>query len=172
MNDIIEELGSRLQAIPDIVTRNAIAYATLGPRGRELVEIINQATLKGETLKEALQGIANSGDIISQSQIDNLQKVKTQFDDFARDVKGQWLGIKEFIANNTLEYFHIQDVLPKGNLQDQALQAKAIAELRQKTTAVTPGTYAFLGNDADRAKLEEHIKSVFLMLAREGHSEY
>lgn len=161
INDILEDLGARLQSIPDVATRNAYAFAALGPRGRELVEIFNQASLQGKTLKQALDDIARSGDIIPQSQIDNLQKVKNQFDEFGRSVHAQWLTIKEDIASVFLQLTHIQDVLPKGNLQGQA-QQQAIAELRSNRTPLNTSLSLFIGTPQENAALLERANIIKL----------
>lgn len=100
VNDIVGDFGDKLSKIPDAETRAALEMAALGTRGRVLAQVMEEAAREGLSLRDALSSIDKSGNVIPDSQLDNLMKAKRHWDDLMRSIRGVKTEFEGFIAES------------------------------------------------------------------------
>lgn len=99
LNDILVDFSDKLNKIPDLEQRNAVAVSAMGRGGQAFVQIVNQANIEGESLGEMLAGLGQSWIIMSDQQIKSLAVSKANWDDFTRSLIGDFRVLGEGIAD-------------------------------------------------------------------------
>lgn len=100
VNDILGDFSDALAKIPDQETRAALEAAALGTRGRVLAQVMEEAAREGVSLRDALASIDKSGNVIPDSQLDNLMKAKHRWDELMRSIRGAKTELEGFIAES------------------------------------------------------------------------
>lgn len=100
VNEIVGDFADALAKIPDAETRAALEMEALGTRGRVLAQVIEQANREGLSLRDTLASIDKSGNVIPDSQLDNLMKAKEHWDDMMRAIRGAKTELEGFIAES------------------------------------------------------------------------
>jgi hypothetical protein len=161
VNDILGDFSDALAKIPDQETRTAIEMAALGTRGRVLAQVIEEANRAGVSLRDTLASIDKSGNVIPDSQLDNLLEAKHRWDELMRSVRGVKTEIEGFIALAVTHPAEVARALNAGPMMAGPALATSLAAgaVAGHAAASSTGNALLVGQIAEQnEKLSERLE--------------
>ena len=127
VNDILGDFYDALGKISNESTRTALTLEAFGTRGRIIAQMFAEARREGVSYRELLASIDSSGNVIPDSQLDNLMKAKGDWDELMRSIRGARTEFEGFIAEMLLHPVQMFDKAALGRDDAAAAKAKANA---------------------------------------------
>lgn len=101
-NDVLADFYDVLQKIPDPSERAQVELGALGTRGRAIAEMFEEARREGLSYRDMLASIDESGNVIPDSELDQLEKAKGKWDELTRAVRGFATEVQGGLASSLI----------------------------------------------------------------------